>query len=188
MDDHIDRVLIDRQAIGRRVGELAAEIAEGFGRDAPDSAELTLLPILTGSVIFLADLIRQLPVMMRLRLVSVSSYPGATTVSLGPQLQSELPEDLSGAALLIVDDILDSGRTLTMVQEMVRPRRPALVRTCVLLRKELLSAMAVPAEYVGFDIPDQFVVGYGLDFDGYYRNLPDIVTLKAGILNRERST
>lgn len=181
----IDRVLLDRQRIAERVGDLAAEIATDFSREvgdagihAPNPESLTLLPLLTGSVIFLADLIRQLPLMMRIRLLSVSSYPGKATTSQGVTIRDELSDDLTGQHVLIVDDILDSGRTITAVRERVEQRRPASVRVCVLLRKNVPAAQAVHADYVGFDIPDEFVVGYGLDFDGYYRNLPEVVTLR----------
>ncbi len=181
MDQQIERVLIDRQTIAGRVERMARQIAADFRGPADESGSdpaLVLLSIMTGSVIFLADLIRHLPMMMRLKLISVSSYPGKATSSRGVRIVGDLPEDLTGQHVLVVDDILDSGRTLTAIRGMIDQRRPAGVATCVLLRKTIASAMAVPAEYVGFDIPDEFVVGYGLDFDGYYRNLPDVVTLK----------
>jgi hypoxanthine phosphoribosyltransferase len=181
----IDRVLIDRQRIAARVDELAARIVEDFAdaRAAPGEPDvepepLTLVPLLTGSIIFLADLMRRLPVMMRINLLSVSSYPGKSTTSQGVTVGDELPEDLTGRHVLIVDDILDSGRTITAVRELVQQRGATTVRVCVLLRKQIPTAMAVPADYVGFDIPDDFVVGYGLDYDGYFRNLPEVVTLK----------
>jgi len=89
-----------------------------------------------------------------------------------------MPEDFAGKHVLIVDDILDSGSTIRRIREQIAERGPKSVRACVLLRKKLVSAMDTPCEYVGFDIPPEFVVGYGLDYDNYYRNLPDIVTLK----------
>ena len=179
MDDHIDQVLINRERIARRVDELAAQIGADYtapGSEAP--RELTVLAVLTGSLIFLADLVRRMPMMLRLRLIMVSSYPGQSTTTQGVRLIGELPTDLRGQHVLVVDDILDSGNTIRFVREILAERSPASVRTCMLLRKQRPSAMVEHADYVGFDIPDAFVVGYGLDYDGYYRNLPDVVTLK----------
>jgi hypoxanthine phosphoribosyltransferase len=180
MLDHIDTILIDREQIAERVQEMARAIAADFRRDSRGQADpqLTIIAVLTGSLVFLADLVRHLPVMVRLRLVTVSSYPGSATTSQGPRLEGPLPGDLSGQHVLIVDDILDSGKTLRFVRHLLVQRNPASLRSCMLLRKMIPSAMAEHADYVGFDIPDAFVVGYGLDYDGYYRNLPDVVTLK----------
>lgn len=184
MPVRIDRVLIDRQTIANRVDELAGEIADDFAAQvgdaslyADDPQELTIVPLLTGSLIFLADLIRKLPLMMRLGVLNVSAYPGKATVNRGVQIHRPLPESMTGKHVLIVDDILDSGKTIAAVRELIESQHPASIRICVLLRKDLPSAQDVTADYVGFDIPDEFVVGYGLDFDGYYRNLPEVVTL-----------
>ncbi|MGC9454814.1 MAG: phosphoribosyltransferase [Phycisphaerae bacterium] len=164
------RVVVDRSDIARRVGELADEIASHYG-----SSELTILAVLTGSLIFLADLIRRMPVMMRLDLVSVSSYPGRTTVSHGPRVTTPWAADVRNRHVLIVDDILDSGQTLQMIRKGVTDAGARDVRACVLLRK---TRDDLPdrgeAEFVGFDVPNEFLIGYGLDHDGLYRNLPDI--------------
>ncbi len=182
MQADIDRVLIDRQAIGRRLDELAKTIAEDLSAEATGGhGEITLVPILTGSIIFLADLIRRLPIRMQIRVMSVTSYPGTATSSRGASIEAQLtklPEDLSNNHILVVDDILDSGNTLRLVNETIKQRNPVSLRTCVLLRKTIPSAMSFEVDYVAFDIPDEFVVGYGLDYNDYYRNLPDIVTLK----------
>ncbi len=184
MPKRIERVLLDRETIARRVEELAHEIAEDVTRHVGDihvhsdnSKSITLVPLLTGSVIFLADLIRHLPLMMRIRMLAVSSYPGKSTESQGVTIESALPDDLSDQHVIIIDDILDSGRTLAAVRQTLVARGAASVKACVLLRKMLPTALSVPVDYVGFDIEDAFVVGYGLDYDGYYRNLPDVVTL-----------
>ncbi|MEX0777627.1 MAG: hypoxanthine phosphoribosyltransferase [Phycisphaeraceae bacterium] len=193
MQGDIEKVLIDRETIARRVEEVAGRItadlvppgAAGAAGVPDDGAELTIIPILTGSIIFVADLIRRLPVRMRIRLISVSSYPGESTSSRGATILDHLtsvPEDLSGQHVLVIDDILDSGRTLGAVTQMLRARGPAALRTCVLLRKQRPEALAFPIDYVCFDIPDAFVVGYGLDYNDYYRNLPDIVTLKPEVI------
>lgn len=192
MERHIDRVLIHRDDIARRVDELAGQIAEDFGspsggsaadRFMPTRPDITVVPILAGSIVFLADLMRCLPLMARVRFLTVQSYTGRTTTSRGPAIDGELPEDLAGNAVLIVDDILDSGKTLALAREKILERSPAMLRTCVMLRKELPEAMETPVDYVGFDIPNEFVVGYGLDYDGYYRNLPDVVTLRPEVFS-----
>ncbi len=180
MDSHIARVLIDRQRIARRVHELADQIAGDLRVEAGGDGRppLTLVAVMTGSVIFLADLIRSLPLMMSIRLITVSSYRGKATRAMEARIQGPLPQDLSGQHVVVVDDILDSGQTLELVRRRLEQARPASVRCCVLLRKQTPAARAVTVEYIGFDIPDQFVVGYGLDYNGHYRNLPDVVTLK----------
>lgn len=190
MDDHIQRILIDRQSIQSRVQQLATQIADDFLRETANQTDpqLTLIAIPTGSIIFLADLIRHLPIMLRIRLITVVSYPGKTTQSLGPRLEGQLPTDLTNQHVLLVDDILDTGQTYNLVTDLLQDRQPASLKTCMLLRKKIPTAMAITPEYVGFDIDDEFVVGYGLDYDGYYRNLPDIVTLKNHLIEQASET
>ena len=173
----VERILIDRKQIAARVKVLAAEISRDLEALSADG-EVVLIPILTGSIIFVADLMRELPHKLQMNLVTVSSYPGKSMKSKGAQLASALPDTLEGRHALVIDDILDSGGTIRLIRDIVSDRRPASLRTCVLLRKTIPSALATPCEYVGFDIPDEFVVGYGLDYDDYYRNLPDIGILK----------
>jgi hypoxanthine phosphoribosyltransferase len=186
MDRDIDRVLIPQERIAARVAEMARQITADHrtGAGADDEAEVTIVPILTGAMIFTADLIRQIPIAMQIGLLTVSSYPGRSVRSQGSQVLGQQLGDVRGRHLLLVDDILDSGGTIRLVTGMLRELGPASVRTCVLLRKNLPTAQTVQADYVGFDIPDEFVVGYGLDYNNYYRNLPDIVTLKREILAR----
>ena len=189
MDGDLDRVLLDRETIalpGRGVG--AGDCWRTSGptastRGAQPGGEITLVPILTGSIIFVADLVRCLPLRMQVHLMSVTSYPGTATTSQGAHIEptlTNLPDSLAGRHVLVMDDILDSGNTLRAVTDELRRRGPASLRTCVLLRKQRPEAMAFPVDYVAFDIPDEFVVGYGLDYDDYYRNLPHI-----GVLKRE---
>jgi len=174
-------VLIPAGEIARRIGELGEQIAsdlraelerEGAGVDAPE--RIVLLPVLDGAVIFLADLIRRMPMTMRMEMVSVSSYRGATTESKGARLRSALPDDLGGKHVVIVDDIYDTGQTLSLLQQLIAEQSPASLRTCVLLDKQAKRTQQATIDYVGFEIPDEFVVGYGLDYDGLYRNLPDV--------------
>jgi hypoxanthine phosphoribosyltransferase len=185
----IDRVLIPADRIAQKVRELARQItADHSEPNQPPDLQLTIVPILTGAMIFCADLIREMPVRMQIGLLSVSSYPGTATQSRGPTLQSNSPGntlgEIRGRHVLLVDDILDSGGTIKMIVPLLRDSGAASVKTCVLLRKDRPSAKEVKADYVGFDIPDEFVVGYGLDYDNYYRNLPDIVTLKPEVIGR----
>ena len=175
----IDRILVSREQIAERIHQLGEEIARDLDELGP-SAEIVLVPILTGSIIFVADLLRQLPQKIRLDVVTVSSYPGTSTRSKGASVVGLLPENVASKHVLIIDDILDSGNTIRLIRRELQSRNPLSVRTCVLLRKRIQSAMETPCEYVGFDIPDEFVVGYGLDYDHYYRNLPYI-----GCLRRE---
>ncbi len=188
MQDDIDHILIDRHNIAQRVEAVASQIMSDLLADAKgegESLEITLVPLLTGSFIFAADLIRHLPVKMKIRLLSVSSYPGTATSSRGAQIKDDLsylPASLAGQHVLVIDDILDSGNTLKLVSKTLAAMNPASLRTCVLLRKQRPEAMAFPVDYVAFDIPDEFVVGYGLDFNDHYRNLPDIVTLREEVI------
>lgn len=184
MQADIDRVLITRRQIADRVRELAVRITADHSPPNLDGAEITIVPILTGAVIFCADLIRHMPLAMKIGLITVSSYPGATQSSQGSQLLGRQLGDIRGRHVLLVDDILDSGGTLRLVVPLIRQLEPATVKTCVLLRKDRPAARSIQADYVGFDIPDQFVVGYGLDYDDYYRNLPEIVTLRPAAMGK----
>ncbi len=184
MQRDIASVLIDKGRIAARVRELGRDIAADIERllaeDPAHGAEdrVVLIPILTGSMVFVADLIRELPLKLSLEVVGVSSYPGKSVESKGVSIRSELPRTLAGKHVLVLDDILDSGHTLDVVLRLVREQNPASVRSCVLLRKPGKASVGCRPDYVGFDIPDEFVVGYGLDYDGFYRNYPQIATLK----------
>ncbi len=181
----VERVLIGRDRIAARVRDLGARIAADLAREAAPGEQVVLVPILTGSIVFVADLIRQMPVKMSLGLVAVSSYPGATMQSHGAAIRGDVPTDLGGKHVLIIDDILDSGRTLGLMRRLIEAQRPKSLRICVLLRKPPSSRKEeVGVEYVGFDIPDAFVVGYGLDYEGHFRNLPDIGVVSVGEQHR----
>ena len=181
MQADIDKVLISRERIAQRIRELGVAIRRDLD-DLSRDGEVVLVPILTGSIIFVADLMRELPNKIRISVIAASSYPGRTTQGKAVQLSGALPDELTGKHVLIIDDILDSGSTIRLIRQEVAARHPKSVRACVLLRKTIPSAMQTPCEYVGFDIPDEFVVGYGLDYDNYYRNLPDIGTLKKEVM------
>jgi hypoxanthine phosphoribosyltransferase len=175
MEGDIDRVLLSDTQIRARVREMGREIAAAY-----QGAErgLTLVPVLSGAMIFVADLIRELPVKMKIALVQLSTYPGKSTLPTEPKTIMEVTGAVRGRDVLLVDDILDSGRTLRRVQGMLREHAAASVRTAVLLRKPGKAPTDIPIDFVGFDIDDLFVVGYGLDYGDHYRNYPHIGVLR----------
>lgn len=175
---HVSRILLSREQIAARIGEMGRQISADWAAASAgeESPRFVLIPILTGALVMTADLIRHVPHKLSIRPVTLSSYPGTATASQGVTVVGDIPTDLAGAHVLIVDDILDSGRTLGLLRRMVEAQRPASVRIAVLLwkRKPEGRAENVVVEYSGFEIDDEFVIGYGLDYDGYFRNLPDI--------------
>jgi len=164
-------VLIPEVQIRRRVGELARLLTRDYV-----GKELLIVPLLTGTIMFLADLLRHLPLPLKLDFMGVSSY-GDRTVSREPVVTKELRLEARDRHLLLVDDILDTGRTLACVRERLARLGPRSLRTCVLLDKPARRTQAIEADYVGFVVPDLFVVGYGLDYAERYRNLPFIGVL-----------
>lgn len=173
MQADIARVLIGRDRIARRLDELAGEIAAAY----PLNGEgLVVVPILAGALIFVADLIRRLPMRAQIGMLLASSYSGTSGGE--PHILFTPGAQIRGRDVLIVDDILDSGRTLQAVKADLARHEPASLRSCVLLRKPGKSPPDAQADFVGFDIEDVFVVGYGLDFNSYYRNWPDIAVLR----------
>jgi hypoxanthine phosphoribosyltransferase len=185
MENDVERVLLTREQIQHRVRELAHQITvDHTPTDGSEPPEVTIIPILTGAIIFCCDLIRCIPMPMKIGLMTVSSYPGTSLRSQGVSVLSKQIGDVKGRHVVLLDDILDSGETIRAVVPMIRDLGAASVRACVLLRKDRPEARATPVDYVGFDIPDEFVVGYGLDYDNYYRNLPEVVTLKKEAIER----
>ena len=166
-------VLIDQHAIAARVAELAAEIS----RDYAGRGELVLVGILKGAFIFLADLSRCLSVPRSIEFIAVSSYEKGSVSSGAVRLVMDLREGIEGKHVLVVEDIVDTGRTLRYLLDLLRARRPASLRTCALVRKPERLELEVPIDYLGFDIPDAWVVGYGLDYAEQYRALPFIGTI-----------
>ena len=177
MRDDVEKILFHESTILVRLDELAAQITEEY-RDK----ELTVVAVLNGSLIFMADLLRRIPLPLRLDCLSVSSYHGGTessgTVTFD---QTSLP-DIDQRHVLILDDILDSGLTLHAIREKLRAEtHPLSIRSCVLLAKRKTRAVEAQADYVGFEIGDEFVVGYGLDYEERYRNLPFVGVLKRAV-------
>jgi hypoxanthine phosphoribosyltransferase len=168
----VERILITEQQLARRVGSLSAEIERDFrGR------EMVVVALLSGTVMFLADLIRHLSLPLRLDFIGVSSY-GAGTTSGELIFTKELRLDVRGRDVLLVDDILDTGRTMKRVLAKLRKLKPRRIKICVLLDKPARRVEKVRADYVGFSIPDLFVIGYGLDYAERYRNLRFVGVLK----------
>jgi hypoxanthine phosphoribosyltransferase len=168
-------VLISAERIQQRVDELAREIAKTY-----EGEPITIVGVLTGCLVFLADLIRRLDSPLKIALVQASSYRGAVISAGSLQVQDELLPDLRGRHILLLDDILDSGQTLAYLLQHLQGRGAASVRVAVLLRKLGTQKVDLEPEFCGFPIPDEFVIGYGLDYNDEYRNLPYI-----GILPHE---
>jgi len=167
------RVLIPAEQIQTRVAELAQQIARDY-RDRP----LTIVGVLTGSLMFLADLVRHLDLHLRIGLIQTSSYRGETTTPGDLTIGPELLPDVRGRHVLLLDDILDTGQTLSQLVEHLNRLGVASLRTGVLLRKQGRQQVTLEPDYTGFDIPDAFVVGYGLDYNDEYRHLPYVAVLK----------
>jgi hypoxanthine phosphoribosyltransferase len=169
------RVLIPEDDIRGRVRELAARIEEDYA----DADEILLLGVLRGAFIFLADLARELTVPRRIDFIALSSYENGSDFSGGVRLIMDSRINVTGRHVLIVEDILDSGRTLSYLLETFQARHPASLRSCVLVRKPG-QEVEVDVDYLGFDIPDEWVVGYGLDYGDHYRALPYIGVIEPG--------
>lgn len=171
----IERVLITEERIARRVRQLSRQIEREFrGR------EMVIVAVLNGTAMFLADLIRHISLPLRLDFIGVSSY-GAGTESGELVFTKELRIDVRGRDVLLVDDILDTGETMARVLGRLKPLKSRRIKTCVLLDKPGRRLEKIKADYVGFEIPDFFVVGYGLDFAERYRNLPFVGVLRAEV-------
>jgi hypoxanthine phosphoribosyltransferase len=168
----IERVLVTEEQIRERIGSLATEIdAEYAGR------ELLLVGVLKGAVMVMADLARAIHTPLSMDWMAVSSYGSGTKSSGVVRILKDLDGDISGRHVLVVEDIIDSGLTLSWLLRNLKSRGPASVEVCTLLRKPEAAQVDVPVRYVGFDIPNEFVVGYGLDHDQHHRNLPFVGTM-----------
>ena len=173
VNEDVEKVLIDEAVIGKRLDVMAEKILEEFGHQ-----EFVVLVILKGALVFMADLLRRMPVPLQIECLSVASYHGGTESSGKVDFLDHTFPDLKGKRVLLIDDILDTGRTLHAVGQRLRGQEAAMIRTCVLLSKDKKRAAEVEADYAGFMIGDEFVIGYGLDYRGRYRNLPYIGVLK----------
>lgn len=175
MQEDMARILIPREQIQKRVEELGQQIARIYEHEIEG---VVIVPVLAGSIIFVADLIRQLPFKMHIGLMTVSRYRGKTTEGGETRVIQDLTIDIANRHVLVVDDILDTGNTLRSVTEQLKLRGPRSLRVCTLLRKPARAPKDFNVDFVGFDVDDVFVVGYGLDYNDQYRNWPDIGVLK----------
>ena len=177
LQDDVDHVMIDERALQARISELAQKIEV----DCQEHSDLLLICVLKGGYMFLADLSRAIKRPHQLDFMGISSYGAGTTSSGAVQIIMDLKEPIEGRHVLIVEDIIDSGRTLQYMRRNLLARGPASLRICTLLSKPSRREIDVPIDYTGFEIPDEFVVGYGLDFAEEYRNLPYIAVLKPAV-------
>lgn len=168
----LGEILISGEEIQRRVLELGADISRDYEGKVP-----VLVTVLRGGVVFLADLMRAIDIDPEIDFMAVSSYGKETRTSGVVRILSDLTMNIEGRHVIIVEDIVDTGLTLAYIREVLETRQPASLRICALLDKKARRETEVRVDYVGFDIPDKFVVGYGLDFAERYRNLPHIVAL-----------
>lgn len=171
--ERITKTLIEEKDLKKRVKELAERISKDYAGE-----EVTLICILSGASIFFADLVRELDLTVKFEFMSVSSY-GSGTVSSGEvKILKDVNHPIVGKNVIIVEDIIDSGCTLSFLKRVLEQRQPKSIRVCTILDKPSRRKLEFKGDYVGFEIPDEFVVGYGLDFDGRYRNLKDVCVLE----------
>ncbi len=176
-DGDIKSVLLSEDAIQARTAELGAQVGQDYA-DSLDGRDLLLVTVLKGAVLFVSDLARAIPLPTQLEFMAVSSYGSSTSSSGVVRILKDLDRDIADRDVLIVEDIVDSGLTLSWLLRNLASRQPRSLRVCTLLRKPEAVRADVEIAYVGFDIPNEFVVGYGLDYAERYRDLPYIGTLE----------
>jgi len=169
------RVLIGRERIAAKVAEMGQRISQDFAGEP-----VVLIGVLKGATVFLADLARQITLDVSFDFIAVSSYGNAKQHSGEVRLVKDVDCSMEGRNIILVEDILDTGLTLTFIQNMLRAHQPKSLKIAALLDKVSRRTEPIQGDYVGFEIPDEFVVGYGLDFAEHYRNLPDICVLESG--------
>jgi len=179
MHEDIEKVLIAEEVIEKRLDVIAERVYADFAEE--DS--LQVVAILKGALVFMADLLRRVPLRLEIECLNVASYHGGTESSGQVDFLDQKLPDVKDRCVLLVDDILDTGRTLAAVSEKLLAMGAREVKTCVLLTKDKVRAAEVEADYSAFEIADEFVVGYGLDYDGKYRNLPYVGVLNPSVIN-----
>ena len=175
MRNDVERILYSKEQIDKRVKELGAQITEDYRDKNP-----MFVGILKGSFVFMADLVRNVDTMCDLEFMAVSSYGDGTSTTGAVKIKMDLSHDIEGRDVIIVEDILDSGVTLNYLKGYLAMRKPNSIKICTMLDKKERRTANITADYVGFECPNEFIVGYGLDYAQKYRNLPEI-----GILKRE---
>jgi hypoxanthine phosphoribosyltransferase len=174
--DDVEEVLLSETQIAERVAELGAQLAADYADRDP-----VLVSVLKGSIVFLADLIRAMETSVSLDLMEVSSYGASTETSGQVRILKDLSKPIEGRDVIVVEDIIDTGLTLNYLLKYLHDKGPASIRICCLLDKPARRLAEIPIDYRGFTIPDRFVIGYGLDYDERYRNLPYIGVLKPSV-------
>lgn len=172
----VREVLVPSDQIEERVEEIGTRITEDYEGEQP-----LLIGILRSAAVFLSDLIREIDLKCEIDFMEVSSYGTGTSSTGAVRVLKDLNEDVAGRHIIVVEDIVDTGLTLSYLLRNLQTRKPASVEACSLLSKPSRREVDVPVKYMGFDVPDDFVVGYGIDFAGEYRNLPDICALKSEV-------
>lgn len=176
MINSVEKVMISEEKIAEIVSDLGAKISEDY-----KDKNLLMVSVLKGSVIFMSDLMRKITIPCRIDFMAVSSYNGGTKSSGEVKIIKDLDKPIEGYDLLVVEDVLDSGLTLDYILKLLKSRNPKSIKICTLLDKPQRRKVNITADYSGFEIPDEFIVGYGLDYDEKYRNLPFIGCLKSEI-------
>jgi hypoxanthine phosphoribosyltransferase len=175
----VEKVLIDRATIAKRIAELGRQITEDY-RGKP----LVALAVLKGSFVFASDLLRAVDLPLRVEFIGLRSYLGTSTRTSGVvEITHDVKYPLAGHHVLIIEDIVDTGLTLDYLTKNLATREPHSIKIASLLHKPARTVVKVPIDYLGFEIPDEFVIGYGLDFDGEYRNLPEIGVMSKSAAN-----
>lgn len=172
----VARILISEGQIQAEIASMAAELDGEYRADQP-----LMIGVLTGAVAFMADLMKAMTIPLQIDFMAISSYGAATKSSGVVRILKDLNEDIEGRRLIVVEDIVDSGLTLQYLLEMLRARQPKDIRVVALLKKEKPDAIDVQVDRIGFHIPDEFVIGYGLDYAGQYRNLPYVAVLDPSV-------
>jgi hypoxanthine phosphoribosyltransferase len=180
MENDVGEVLISHEQIKEKTAELGRQISRDYEGKNP-----LLICVLKGGLMFLADLMREITIPLEIDFMAVTSYGDATESSGVVRILMDLDRNISGRHVLIVEDIIDTGRTLTYIMENLRTREPASVKVCTLLNKPARRVLDIPLDYVGFDIPDRFVIGFGLDYGETYRNLPFVGVLKPELYSQQ---
>lgn len=179
MEKDIKQVLLSAEQIADKVKELGEQITRDY-----EGQELLVVGILKGSNVFMSDLVRKIQMPMKMDFMVVSSYGNATESTGVVKIIKDIEESLEGKHLLIVEDIIDSGLTLKYLKQMLETRKPASIKLCTLVDKPARRKETVYVDYIGFELPDEFIVGYGIDYAEHYRNLPYIAILKPEVYEK----
>lgn len=176
MNNDIERVIYSASAIQKREKELAAQLSDEYRGKKP-----VIVSVLTGAILFTVDVFDKMDIFAQLDFIDVSSYGGGTQSSGHVKLVHDLKNDIKGRDVLVMEDIVDTGRTLKFLVDLLKDRGANSIKVCSMLDKPEGRVVDVKADYVGFNVPNEFLVGYGLDYDGYYRNLPYVGVLKPSV-------